>query len=200
MANANLPRGLIPVRFRSGAVYNGSFNIYYVPASYATALYIGDPVIGITNQSDANGIPVVNRAAAGGGTFILGAMLGVVGGGEPVIPTLAYNPTYRPASVAAYIAVADDPDVLFEVQENSSVGNIGIGGSGRNVDLVAGSGTGANYSGFQLASNTLNTTNTLQMRLVRPAERINNNPTATDSLAKWWAFINLHSARNLTGI
>lgn len=200
MANANLPRGLIPVRYRRGARYDGAGNIYYVPASYATALYIGDPVITITNQSDANGIPVVNRAAAGGGTFISGVMVGVIAGGSPVVPLLQSSSTFRAASTGAYILVEDDPDVLFEVQENNSGGNMGVGAPGRNVDLVAGAGTGANYSGFMLASNTLATTNTVQMRVVRPAERADNDPTAADVNAKWWVFINLHSARNLTGI
>ena len=200
MANANLPRGLIPVRYRRGARYDGAVNIYYVPPSYATPLYIGDPVITVTNSTDANGIPVVNRATAGGGTFISGVIVGVVAAGQPVIPQLAWGTTYHAASVAGYVIVEDDPDVLFEVQENSSGGNMGVSAAGRNVDLVAGSGTGANYSGFQLASNTLATTNTLQMRVVRPAERIDNDPTAADVNAKWWVQINLHSARNLTGI
>ena len=44
MANANSPRGLVPYAFASGAVYNGAFNTYYVPAGNGTALYLGDPV------------------------------------------------------------------------------------------------------------------------------------------------------------
>ena len=198
MPNANLPRGLIPVRYRRGARYDGAGNKYFVPASYATALYIGDPVITITNQADANGVPVVNRAAAGGGTFITGVIVGRIDANG--VPVLQSDSTFRPASVAGYILVEDDPDVIYEAQENSSGGNMGVGAGGRNVDLVAGSGTGANYSGFQLASNTLATTSTLQMRVLRPAERADNDPTAADLNAKWWVSINLHTQRNQTGL
>jgi hypothetical protein len=201
MANVNLPRGLVPVRYLSGAPYNGAANIYHVPSSYATALFRGDPVIQVTNSADANGIPVVNRATAAGGAFITGVMVGVVSAGDPVITRTADQPTYRLASTSAYILVADDPDLLFEIQEDSVGGNMAIGASGRNVDLVAGTGsTVTGFSGFMADSSTLNTTNTLQLRVRRPAERADNSPLAADSLAKWLVSINLHSLRNLTGI
>lgn len=195
MANANLPRGLIPSRTIRGSHYEGAGSVYFVPATYATAIYIGDPVVTITNQADANGIPVVNLASAGGGTFITGVMVGVIAAGSPAVPELSTSPTYRPASVAQYILVEDDPATIFEAQMNAT---IAIGAAGRNVDLISGAGTGANYSGWQLNASTLQTTNTLQIRLLRPVERIDNDPTLT--LAKWLCKINLHTQNNLTGI
>jgi hypothetical protein len=201
MANVNLPRGLVPVRYISGAPYNGAANIYYVPSTYGTAIFRGDPVIQITNSADANGIPVVNVASAGGGTYVSGVMVGVVSAGDPMITVTADKPTYRVASTNAYILVADDPDLLFEVQEDSVGGNMAIGAAGRNVDLIAGTGsTVTGFSGWMADSSTLNTTNSLQLRVRRPVERADNSPLAADSRAKWLVSINLHSLKNLTGI
>ena len=106
------------------------------------------------------------------------------------------NTPYHPASTAQFINVLDDPDMLFEVQEN---GTMGVGAVGRNVDLVSGTGsTTSGYSGWQIASAGLNTTATLQMRVIAPVRRANNDPTLAN--AKWLVSFNLHSARNTTGV
>src|ERR1700761_9241973 len=133
MANANVPRGLIPYRRTSGEPYNGSANIYYVPASVASNIFIGDPVTYLTNSADSSGIPGVTLATAGSSNNILGAMIGIVSGGEPIVPVTRDLPIYHPASTAAYILVSDDPDVLYEVQENGAMVQ---GAPGRNVNLV----------------------------------------------------------------
>ena len=127
MANANNPRGLIPVRYRSGAPYNGGYNTYYVPATNGTAMFIGDPVIAVTAASDANGIPTVTHAAGGSGTYITGAVVGFVSAGDPAVTRTQDLGPYRAASVAAYVMVADDPDLLFEIQEDGLGGAMGVG-------------------------------------------------------------------------
>lgn len=199
MANANIPRGLIPVRFRSGAPYNGGYNTYYIPSTNGTALFIGDPVIAVTAASDANGIPTITHAAAAGGTYILGSVVGIVGAGNPAIPHTQDQGVHRAASVAAYVMVADDPELLFEVQEDGLGGAMGVAAGSRNVDLIAGTGSAfTGYSGWMLDSSTLQTTNSLQMRILRAVERDDNDATLT--LAKWLCAINLHSHKNLTGI
>ena len=63
MANTSIARGLIPVRYRSGAPYNGGYNTYYIPSTNSTALFIGDPVIAVTAAADGNGIPTITHAA-----------------------------------------------------------------------------------------------------------------------------------------
>ena len=67
MANPNTPYGLRPYAYMSGAPYNGAVRTYYVPVGNATALFLGDPVVLITNSSDGNGIPTVEIATAGAG-------------------------------------------------------------------------------------------------------------------------------------
>lgn len=195
MANANVARGLIPYRRTTGEPYNGAANIYYVPASYGSAIYVGDPVTYVTNAGDANGIPAVQLATAGSSNYILGACVGIVPGGDPVLPVTRDLPVYHAASTAQYILVADDPDLLYEVQENGSM----VAGAGnRNANLVSGAGsTVTGYSGWMLNSSTLNTTNTLQMRIIRLLQQADN---AVGTNAKWLCRINLHALINSTGV
>ena len=102
MANADTPFGLRPVRHRNGAPYNGAVTAYYVPASYGTALFIGDAVTktGTSNtvEVEAPGagsfpvgtLPAVNKTAAGDGNAITGVVVGFAGDAD--------DPIYNPAS------------------------------------------------------------------------------------------------------
>ena len=72
------------------------------------------------------------------------------------------------------------------------------GASSRNADLVAGTGsTVTSQSGWQLQSSTLQTTNTLQLRIMRMLQETDN---AVGNFAKWLVRINLHSVTHTTGI
>lgn len=199
MANANTPRGLVPYKYTSGAPYNGSANIYYVPSDYATALYLGQPLIA-TGASDANGIPVVQTATAGATNYIIGPMVGIVDGGNPVVGVTQNLPIYHPASTAQYILVADDPNLLFWAQEDSVGGAITVATAGtKNIDLVAGAGsTATGWSGWMLDSNTIGTGATLQMRIVGGLQEPDN--TMGSAYAKWLVRPNLSSYTNTTGI
>ena len=199
MANPNTPRGLVPYKYTSGAPYNGSANIYSVPASYGTALYLGQPVIA-TGASDANGIPVVQTATAAGGAYTLGPFVGIVDGGDPVVAVTQGLPIYHPASTNQYILVADDPNLLFWIQEDSVGGSIAMATAGmKNADFIAGAGsTVTGQSGWMLDSSTIATTNTLQLRLISGLQEADN--TMASSYAKWLVKINLHSLTNTTGV
>jgi hypothetical protein len=200
MANADIPRGLVPVRYRSGAPYNGAANVYYVPSTYGTALYIGDPVVTVTDSSDANGVQTVAiGAAAGTAVGILGPIVSLAFfDGSPV---LRDSGRYHAASTAGYVLVADDPDLLFEIQEDGAGGAMGVGAVGRNAQLVAGTGSAiTGWSGWQLDSSELATTSTHQLRIVAPVLRADNDPTLTK--AKWLVSINhgRHSFNDADGI
>lgn len=198
MANANTPFGLWPSRDTSGRVWNGAANIYYVATTLGTGVFLGDPVIP-TGTSDANGIPGVTLASAGGGAYQIGPMVGIVNGGEPIITVTRDMPIYRPASTAQYILVADDPNLLFKMQEDSVGGSLSADAASANVDLISGTGsTATGYSGWLLDSSTVNTTNTLQMRLIRFLQETDNTVASANS--KWLCRINLHSLSNTTGI
>lgn len=191
MANTNNPEGLKPVRYASGAPYTGACNMYFVPATDATALFVGDPVV-IAGDADADGVPTVTRATAGGGNSITGVVVGVRN-------TPSQTTRYRKASDAMYVLVADDPHLLFEIQEDAIGGALASTNVGQNIDLVAGSGsTTTGLSGFQADSSTAATTNTLQLRIEGFVRRTDN---AIGANAKILVRINKHeNANGLAGV
>src|SRR5579872_4441431 len=120
MANANVARGLIPYRHFDGSVWNGSVNLYFIPSSYGTALYVGDPVDIVSSSNDANGIPAVQLATVG--SPVLGVVIGVINGGDMgAMTTITRDlPVYHAASTAQYLAICDDPSILYEIQDDAS--------------------------------------------------------------------------------
>lgn len=131
MANYDAPFGLRPVRHRNGAPYNGSYNTYYIPAAYGTALFIGDPVVrtGAVNTAavtapgagrfPVGALPVVAKATAGDGNGITGVIVGFASDGDDTI--------HNPASTERVAYVCDDPDVMFEIQADGTVTPADIG-------------------------------------------------------------------------
>lgn len=197
MANVNTPFGMRPVRYRNGTPWNGGATRYFVPSTDATALYLGDPVI-IAGSADADGVPTVTLATAGSGAYLLGAVVAV----DPVDGAGASgrdSTTYRAASTARYVWVADSPDVIFEMQEDAVGGALAVTDVGLNADLVSGNGsTITGLSGFQLDTSTKATTNTLQLRIIGFSRRVDNEVGSAN--AKVEVEINLHTRFNTTGI
>ena len=133
MANADAAFGLRPVRYRSGAPYNGAANRYFVPATDGTAIYVGG-LVKLAGAADANGIATVT-----GNVATSEVVVGVVVGVEPVTQD---STTYRVASTARYVFVADDPDLVFIVQEDSVGGALAgtaVGGTADLIGFTAGS-------------------------------------------------------------
>src|SRR3990167_8026487 len=171
MANANRPSGFAPVRYLNGSPWNGQANLYSIAASYGVELAIGDPVIS-SGTADGNGIPGIALAAATGAVRWVIVGLGKSQG-------LIANPsnldsTKRPASDPAvwYALVVDDPNVIFEIQEESNGTALAATEVGLNtVTLLATAGT--YLSGWLLRSTTGATaagTATLQLRLMGLAQ------------------------------
>lgn len=197
MANENRPAGFIPREYLNGAPWNGQARLYSIAAAYGTALYVGDPVIS-SSSADANGVPGIAR---GVGT---GALRGVIVGLGKT-PGGFFNPsnldiTYRPANDPAvwYAAVVDDPNVLFEIQEESNGTQLTAAEVGLNQISLAGTGNGF-VSGWQVRSTsgaTAATTATLQLRLMGLVQRPGN---AFGAYAKWLVQINVHELGHGTG-
>lgn len=195
MANVNAPFGLRPYRYRSGAPYNGAANLYRIPSTDANNYFIGDPVLP-AGTSDANGIPDVTICTAGASNYVLGPIVSIAPGGEPVVAVTRDLPIYRQASTATYVLVADDPWLIFAIQETA---NMGTTAPMNNANLSAGSGgsTNTGLSSWQLNSTGFGTGNTLQMRVLRLLHEADN---VVGTNARWLAQINLHSLTNLTGV
>lgn len=186
MPNANAPLGLIPRRYRNGAPFVGPARRYFVNAGDATALFIGDPVV-LSGTGDARGTPGCTRATAATGP-ITGVVVGIAN--EPSLP--ASNQMmelgYRPASTAGYVLVVDDPNVLYEIQEDSVGGALAATSIGLNAALIAGAGTPATrQSGFMLDSSTAAVTATLPLRIIGLEQREDNE---IGQYAKWLVALN----------
>lgn len=187
MANADTPAGFRPVMHRNGAPYTGAFRVYSVAAGYGTALMIGDLVILAGTSQTINGrvLSDVERCATGGVT--IGPIVGVK-------PDTQESLRYRAASTLREVYVADDPDLLFEIQEGSSGTALTANDAGLNVDYVVASGsTVTGLSGTQINNATEATTNTLDLHLVGPVARADN---AIGYSCKWLVTFNRHQYRN----
>lgn len=187
MANSNVAFGLKPVRMADGGPYNGAVNMYYVQASDGTALFIGDPVVK-DGSADAAGVASVTRGSVGG------PFTGVVQGFLPDGTTNMVG--YRAASTAGYVLVCDDPDVLYEIQEDSVGGALAAADIGLNASVILAAGsTYTKRSGVLLDTSTKATTAGLELKIVGLAQRPDN---AIGTTAKVLVRINDNTESNAT--
>lgn len=133
MANTTGPFGLRPVRHKSGAPWNGASNPYYVPSTYGTALYVGDPVVktGTSNTAAVKApgvgafnigtLPEINKATAGDANRVTGVIVGFA-----ALPN-DLTKQYNPASTERIVFVCDDPDIAFEIQADGAIPAASIG-------------------------------------------------------------------------
>lgn len=195
MANPDRPSGLTPVGYLNGSPWNGAGRIYCIPDTDDSNAYAaGDPVV-LAGSADSNGIPTITLATAGTGNALLGSIVSAAGAptsaGGYGIP--AESPLVIPATKSRnyYVLVSDDPNVIYEGQEDSVGGAIAVGSVGLNVNLVSGVNNGY-ISGWEIDSSSVATTNTLQLKLLRAVQRIDN---AVGNNCKWLVLINNHVFR-----
>lgn len=200
MANADSPFGLKPVRHKGGAPFNGAANPYYVPATYATALFVGDPVVitGTANTAEVKRVggdfgigtlPEINKATAGATNRISGVIVGFM-------PETNDSNVYGAASTERVALVADDPDLVFEAQADDALAVTGVGANANLVFTHSGS-TITGISGVEVDSSTSAVGATLQVRVMRFANRTDNEANAAANKVE--VMINLHTATTGVG-
>lgn len=197
MSNVSKVFGLKLVGTVRGGPQNARISEYFVPATDGTAIFLGDAVKSGGTADSNTGRPTVAQAAAGD------TIRGVVVGINPIkgvaVGSENLNRNYRPASTAMYLLVCDDPDAVFEIQEDAVGGTLALTAVGENADLIVGSGsTGTGLSGMQLDTSTHATTNTLALRILGFAERVDNTPASAN--AKVLVKINKHELTSTTGV
>lgn len=190
MANPDTPFGLKPVGTLDGSPWNASLRRVQAIATYATALFIGDPVIW-TGDSDATGqCPIVQLATAGKTYKITGVMVGWEP--DPNYPTY----TYRPASTLRFgwMIPAND-STIYEIQASTdavlALGTVGL--QGVIVKTHAGS-TVTGLSGVELDSGSADDPDahaTGQLTIIGFVKRQDNSIAAVNG--KWLVTINLPS-------
>lgn len=201
MANADTSFGLRPVSYLSGGAYSGHVRPYFKAAGYATAMFVGDPIVFVNT---GNTTPVTDLV---GGEFPIGTLQSVEQGaaGGPfggVVVGFGADPdnlnrSYSPASTEAIVWVADDPNLVFEIQEASGGTALTAAAVGLNASVVVGSGsTTYGTSGVELDNSTEATTATLELKLLGIVNRDDNE---IGEHCKWLVKINNHQLNSHTG-
>lgn len=190
MANTNRPGGLKPVSYLNGAPYTGQARLYSVPVSSA-AMYIGDPVT-LSGSADTNGLAGISIGIAG--SAVIGVVVGFVVA-PPGVSLVATNIdlTVRSipvsATVVQYALVADDPNLIFEIQDGQTVATA-VTDIGQNTNfLIAAGATTYSDSGTVTAA-TLTAGTTSNLKLMGFTQRIDNSPGS--AYAKLLVKINNH--------
>lgn len=150
MANRDNPHGLAPLmRNLSGGC--PSVSQYVKDVSMATAIFINDVV---NREDDGNLSP--------GGTP-----------GTTTYQGIALN--HGAALTRSNHLVIDDPTALFEAQDDADTDGFAEADMGLNCNLVFGAGSAVTQiSGHELDEGTINTTNTLDVKLLRLLEAPDN--------------------------
>lgn len=193
MANPDAPFGFRPMRYRSGAPYNGAVNPYYIGTGDATALFIGDPVV-LAGDSNAafegdgrhqpGSLPVCTRATAGAGNRSVGVVCGVEWLHRDSL-------VYRAASTEAIIYVADDPELVFHVQDDagSTPASTNVGMNADFIFTHAGD-TAYGRSRAEVNFATLSVNLNFQTHIIGVARLPNNSPA--EDFCIWEVTLNTH--------
>lgn len=162
MANADAAFGFRPIG-SDGGPYQGKLHKYHCNVS--DDLYHGD-MLKLSGTSDGEGINRVVAATAG--DVPIGVFMGIVP--EKDIPE---DQLYKKSGDDVYVLVADDPNLIMEVQCGN--GTLAAADIGLNGDLIFAEGsTVTGRSKMELDHSTLNTTNSLVFTLIETVQRPDN--------------------------
>lgn len=209
MPNVNAPKGFVPIRHLDGAPYNGQHELFLIPSTDATAVFVGDLVKHASSSGaagtvvaglDCEGMPTAALATAGTtGQDLLGAVVGFLP--DPTNLSLKH----RAASTNRVAMVVTDPTVIYEVQEDALVTPVAAASVGLNAAYTTTAGsTTTGVSQEQLDSDTVNTTATLPLKIIGLVKRVGNafntGGAGTDQ-AKFEVMLNTQArAANTAGV
>jgi hypothetical protein len=196
MANVNAPKGFVPVRHLNGSPYNGQFELFLIPSSDGTAVFVGDLVKAagsagtagtVVAGMDCEGMPTAALATAGTtGQDLLGAVRGFL-----VDPTnLALK--HRAASTNRVAMVVTDPTVIYEAQEDAVGANIAAADIGLNAPYTTTAGNATTgVSAMEIDSSAVLGTATLPLKILGLTKKVGNAfGTASTDHAKFDVMLN----------
>lgn len=198
MANRNAPSGLTPVSDVNGKPWSGAVRYYYHAADNSQAVYIGD-LVTITGASTfvniggvVQSIPNVTQSATG--DVFQGVCVGA-------IASTRDSPIYGAASTGIILAVCDDPDALFAVQDVNSGTALTANDIGLNINVLVNQGsTVTGLSGMVLNNGTEAGTNTLDLKIVdqlpAPDNDLGTDVSTGAAAGRWLVRINRHRFAN----
>jgi len=181
MANNDAAFGLRPVGELGSGIQNGGTSKYKIAAGYATAIYKGD----IVKLVAAGTIQVSGNADT--------ANVGVFNGCFYNDPT-TQKPTwsnYYPGSITPTVGdieafIYDDPNMLFEIQDNATLGQTAVGDNADQVYAAGSTVNGQSKSELGAAAG-----GTAQLRIIRISEDPDNSDIASAN-ANWIVRFNEH--------
>lgn len=215
MANTASPYGLRPVKLIGSQQYAGAFREFKLSTNNTAAIFNGD-VIQLTSAGNPQALtstPVAIKIPATAADATAG-VVGVCVGVRYVNPATKQPMfgQYLPANAITagytdvYIRVADDPDLIFQVQGSAAFGSLtngAAGAIGKNAALgnfSAGS-TATGNSGVDLVIGTnggsLASTSTLAMRIIDVVPGTEND-AYPELLVKF--NVGVHSYNNSLGV
>jgi len=187
MANTDAPFGLKPY----GNVLRATW--YPLATTYGSSLFHGSLIQSAAAQTglvckvfDGDTRQSVTTCTTGAAGLVLGAAIGFMNSdGDPIQYYVASEA--GDGVVAGYVLVADHPDQTFIAQEDGASTPIAAASTGLNVAMTAESGsTNMGTSTQELDSDSVNTTNTLPLRLVRSYK----GDTVAATGCRWICIIN----------
>ncbi|MGH7233968.1 MAG: hypothetical protein ACREF7_00785 [Candidatus Saccharimonadales bacterium] len=194
----------MPVYTLDGAAYNGQVRLYAIPADDDNAYYRFDLVALAGSNDTATGVANVTLSSAGGGPHVgvviaAGTASGGTGGGAggPLINPQNLDLTTVPTSktVPWYVAVADDPNLIFEIQEGGTGTNLTAATGVGNANILYAAGT--YFSGTTLNNGSVATTADLDLKIMQFVQRVDNHfvtsPATGGGSQKWNVMINNHA-------
>lgn len=201
MPNVNKATGLSPVKYLGGADWDGKANMYYIAPADVNAFYIGD-LVDLNNVADpARGIQGITLATAGNPAVGVIVGIGTNPEGGPYINPDNLDRIWRPAGAQAqayYALVCDDPNVIYEAQEDGVGGTLTNAQASKNVNIIyAAPAAGVRISATQIDSSTQAVTATLNLKLLGLVRRYEGNGSLNTfgAYAKWLCLINNHRYR-----
>ena len=199
MANFVAPRGFVPSRYRDGNTWDGAVNMYYIPAADTNQYNPGDTVKSAAG-GDANGIPQVVKITNGTDTargVIIGCLVAA-----PNIPSLVgvnLDLTVQNIPTAKthdyYILVADDPALLYELQDDG-LAALTATSCNKNASYTVTNPTSPQQnSATVLSTASVATTAGLTLKLMGLVQKPNN---AYGVNATWIVMLNQHEFQGNT--
>lgn len=190
--NTNAPRGLKPVRYMDGSAYTGKTNVYNIASAYATAIGENDPVAVLADGTLGIGVAGSQcRGVLRGVEYFTTAGAFVQSNNWPAATAIK-------TGTVAKAFVADDPTLLFDVQEtngSSAAGTaLALADKNLNINFVIGAPGTDGVSTTSINNTTENTTSTLNLRIVALSDYPGN---AVGSFANWLVTWNTHDLKSV---
>jgi len=183
MANQDAPFGFVPVKMQGGAPFSGGQTEYLIATTAVGNMFSGDLV-----SLRSTGTVLVSAA---GDLNIVGVFNGCFYTDSNGKPQYA---KYWPDGTSASDAVAfiiDDPNIIFEAQEDSDSSNLALADIGQNNNFIATAGSTTTGRSKHEIDSSNKTDGTAQLRIVAKSTDPSNSDVSAAN-CNWYVKIFEH--------